>query len=450
MTAEDLAAKYCAPVPRYTSYPTAPHFSESVNERSYRHWLQQADRTRPVSLYVHIPYCDKLCWFCGCHTKHTTKYDPIRSYLATLRREIELVRDALGFAPEVARIHLGGGSPSLLKSEDLAALRQAIDDNFLLKADAEISIEIDPCDATADLYGGLLQLGVTRASIGVQDFDEEVQRAINRPQSFAITSDVLNALRGIGIESVNIDALYGLPHQTSGRLAKTIEKAASLDPDRIALFGYAHVPWMKKHQKLIDESCLPGVMERFRQARLAERLLVDAGYDAIGIDHFAKPEDKLAVAAASGKLHRNFQGYTEDDCETLIGLGASSIGRTRFGFVQNIPASGQYSAQVNEGRLPIARGLVLGDDDIVRGKFIERLMCDFRVDLAAFRKEIGPDAALVLQEAELTARNETDGLCRLENSYFIIPFEARPFVRTVASRFDAYMKQGTARYSIAV
>jgi oxygen-independent coproporphyrinogen-3 oxidase len=450
MSAADLVARYSAPAPRYTSYPTAPHFNGSVGEQVYRRWLRQTDPAKPVSVYIHIPFCDKLCWFCGCHTKHTTKYEPIRNYLDILTREISLVREALGFSPELARLHLGGGSPSLLKSGDMAKLRLSLESAFRFSDNTEISIEIDPSDATADLYEGLVAFGVTRASIGVQDFDEQVQQAINRPQGFDIARDVVQALRRIGIGSINIDALYGLPHQTSARLADTISKVISLDPDRLALFGYAHVPWMKKHQKLIDEAHLPGAGERFGQARLAERMLVDAGYDAIGIDHFAKPEDSLAIAAADGNLHRNFQGYTEDDCETLIGLGASSIGRTKFGFVQNIPATGQYTASVNEGRLPVARGIALSTDDVIRGRFIERLMCDFRVDLAVFRQDFGPDADPVIHEAEQASRYNADGLCRIEDGSLTIPFEMRPFVRAVASWFDAYMENSQARYSVAV
>jgi oxygen-independent coproporphyrinogen-3 oxidase len=449
-TPELLAGKYSAPVPRYTSYPTAPHFSGAVNEEIYRRWLFEIDRSTPVSIYLHIPFCDKLCWFCGCHTKHTTKYEPVSAYLDVLLREIELVREAMGFSPEVAHLHLGGGSPSLLRPADMDRLRKALDKSFRFTPSAEISIEIDPSDANDGLYEALLALGVTRASIGVQDFNEEVQRAINRPQSFEMTRDVVEMLRKTGIASVNIDALYGLPHQSCDRLAGTIAKVVSLDPDRIALFGYAHVPWMKKHQTLIDEDHLPDVAERFRQARLAERMLVNAGYDAIGIDHFAKPEDGLAIAAAGGKLHRNFQGYTADDCETLIGLGASSIGRTKQGFVQNIPATGQYSALIGQGKLPVARGLALSADDLVRGKFIELLMCNFKVDLATFRASNEAGAETLLREAEAAARSDSDGLCKLENGCFIVPFERRPFVRTVASWFDAYMQKGAARYSVAV
>jgi oxygen-independent coproporphyrinogen-3 oxidase len=450
MTNANLVARYSAPVPRYTSYPTAPHFNNEVNEQIYRSWLGRTDQAKPVSVYIHIPFCDKLCWFCGCHTKHTAKYDPIRTYLRVLEQEIGLLRDALGFVPQIERLHLGGGSPSLVKSGDMARLRYALETAFRFTPRTEISVEIDPSDATDDLYEGLLVLGTTRASIGVQDFDEEVQKAINRPQGFETTRKVVEALRDIGIGSVNIDALYGLPHQTRPRLADTIAKVVSLDPDRVALFGYAHVPWMKKHQKLIDEDHLPGAEERFAQARLAEKLLVDAGYDPIGIDHFAKPGDGLAIAAAGGHLHRNFQGYTVDDCETLIGLGASSIGRTKHGFVQNVPATGQYSSLVRQGRLPVARGIALSADDVIRGKFIERLMCDFRVDLAAFEDEFGPQAEKLVSEARQAAHDDTDGLCTLENECLTVPFEARPFVRTVASLFDAYMKKSQARYSLAV
>ncbi len=445
-----LVARYSAPVPRYTSYPTAPHFSDAVDAGTYLSWLRQISRTDPVSVYIHIPFCDRLCWFCGCHTKHTTRYEPVRAYLGVLSQELTLLGEALGFKPQLGQLHLGGGSPSLLKSWDMEELRERLGDVFTFRDDAQISVEIDPSDATTDLFEALNVLGMNRASIGVQDFDPAVQAAINRPQSFEDTRDVANRLRAMGVHSLNIDALYGLPHQTLTTLERTMADVVSLQPDRIALFGYAHVPWMKKHQQMIDESSLPDSGERYRQARRAEAILKEAGYQQIGIDHFARPQDSLARAALDGRVNRNFQGYTDDPCETLIGLGASSIGKTRFGYVQNITATGQYMATVRSGALPIGRGLELSEDDIIRGAFIERLMSDFRVDMKAFRKHHGDAAATVLGEAAIAAQNDPDGLCHISGDSFEIPVDARPFARTVASWFDAYMKKREARYSAAL
>ncbi len=301
---EALIAKYSAPVPRYTSYPTAPHFNDSLDEATYRSWLGKTGREEAVSVYVHIPFCDRLCWFCGCHTKHTTRYDPVAAYLKVLYREIELAGAAIGFKPVLGQLHLGGGSPSLIKSGDMAELRDRLESVFRFDDNAQISVEIDPSDATEDMYAGLAALGLNRASIGVQDFDPAVQKAINRPQTFEDTRDVIARLRAMGIRSMNIDALYGLPHQTIATLEKTMSDVLSLNPDRIALFGYAHVPWMKKHQQMIDEASLPDAGERYRQARHAEAILQQAGYVAIGIDHFARPGDSLAQAAQNGQLMR--------------------------------------------------------------------------------------------------------------------------------------------------
>lgn len=447
---EALIAKYSAPVPRYTSYPTAPHFNDSLDEATYRSWLGKTGREEAVSVYVHIPFCDRLCWFCGCHTKHTTRYDPVAAYLKVLYREIELAGAAIGFKPVLGQLHLGGGSPSLIKFGDMAELRDRLESVFRFDDNAQISVEIDPSDATEDMYAGLAALGLNRASIGVQDFDPAVQKAINRPQTFEDTRDVIARLRAMGIRSMNIDALYGLPHQTIATLEKTMSDVLSLNPDRIALFGYAHVPWMKKHQQMIDEASLPDAGERYRQARHAEAILQQAGYVAIGIDHFARPGDSLAQAAQNGQVNRNFQGYTDDPCETLIGFGASSIGRTRFGYVQNITATGQYMAAVKDGKLPVGRGLVFSQDDIIRGAFIERLMSDFAVDLKEFGRRHGAGAAPVLREAALRAQDDTDGLCRIRGDRFEIPADRRPFARTVASWFDAYMKNREARYSVAL
>lgn len=445
-----LVERYSRPVPRYTSYPTAPHFSGEFDASNYERWLSEVDRNKPVSVYVHIPFCDKLCWFCGCHTRHTLRYDPVRGYLKSLHREMELVGKALGFKPLLGQLHFGGGSPSLLKSWDMEDLRDGLAKVFHISENAQISMEIDPSDATCDMYEGMHALGVNRASIGVQDFDETVQRAINRPQSFEDTARTVDALRGIGIPSVNIDALYGLPHQTLQSLERTIQDVITLDPDRIALFGYAHVPWMKKHQQMIDEQHLPDIHERFSQARRAEEMLREAGYRQIGIDHFAKPGDGLFEAAASGEVGRNFQGYTDDPCDTLIGLGASSIGRTEQGYVQNVVATGQYQAMVSDGHLPVAKGLNFTDDDKARGYFINQLMTDFSVDLVKFRNLFPSASGPVLREAAIAVQTDRDGLCEINGDVFRIMPDSEPFVRTVASWFDAYLADHEGRYSTAL
>ena len=438
-------------VPRYTSYPTAPHFAASVGPAVMEDLLAAITPDEPVSIYLHVPFCDRLCWFCGCNTKHTLKYEPVKAYVDTVLAEIALLGDRLGFRPKAGQIHLGGGSPSILCAADMVRLGAALHSVFRIGDETEISVEIDPSDVTADTLDGLRGLGVTRISVGVQDFDPRVQQAINRPQSYEQTRDVIEAVRAAGVRSVNIDALYGLPLQTIERLERTIDQVLALSPDRVALFGYAHVPWVKKHQKMIRDEDLPGMEERFVQAQAAEARLLAAGYDKIGIDHFAKPGDTLAEAARSGHLRRNFQGYTTDGCPVLIPLGASSIGAFSGGYVQNEVATGQYAEAVAGGRLPASRGYAMTGDDRIRAFMIERLMCDFRISFDAVEERFGAEAAEpYVNEAVAIAEADADGLCGADIDGFFVPDEARAFTRLVASRFDAYLPQSEFRYSKAV
>lgn len=447
---ERIVRQFTASVPRYTSYPTAPHFAPDLGQTMLPEALAGIGSNERISVYVHIPFCDRLCWFCGCHTKHTLKYEPVRTYVSTLVQELRLVSKAIGFKPLTGHVHLGGGSPSILKTDDFSRLGQELRSAFAIDEKTEISVEIDPSDVTIETLSGLTELGITRASIGVQDFDEEVQKAINRPQTFEQTRDVTCALRSIGVRSLNIDALYGLPLQTLPRVAATIEKVVSLSPDRAALFGYAHVPWLKKHQTMIRDEDLPHGIERFRQSQLAGRMLRDAGYQPIGIDHFAKPDDMLAVAARTGHLRRNFQGYTTDSCETLVGIGASSIGSFREGYVQNIVPTAQFAAVVGQGKLTGMRGYRKTQDDHIRGWIIERLMCDFAVSLSELACRYGAAAEPYVRELVDDAKADTQGLCAVDSDWFSICDEARPFARIVASRFDAYLPKSMFRYSKAV
>ncbi len=438
-------------VPRYTSYPTAPHFAATVGPAVMDDLIAAITPDEPVSIYLHVPFCDRLCWFCGCNTKHTLKYGPVEAYVDTVLAEIALLGTRIGFRPLAGQIHLGGGSPSMLRSTDLARLGAALGEVFKISATTEISVEIDPSDVTPDTLDGLRRLGVTRISVGVQDFDPAVQKAINRPQTFEQTRDVIEAVRASGVRSVNVDALYGLPLQTTERLERTIDQVLTLSPDRIALFGYAHVPWVKKHQTMIRDADLPDMEARFVQAQGAEARLLAAGYDKIGIDHFAKPGDTLAIAARGGHLRRNFQGYTTDTCPVLIPLGGSSIGAFSGGFVQNEVATGQYVEAVNAGRLPASRGYAMTEDDRVRAFMIERLMCDFNIDFAAVEQRFGAERARpYIDEMQAIADADTDGLCGADGDSFFIPDDARAFTRLVASRFDAYLAQSGFRYSKAV
>ncbi|MEP4805147.1 MAG: oxygen-independent coproporphyrinogen III oxidase, partial [Hyphomicrobiales bacterium] len=394
--------------------------------------------------------CDRLCWFCGCHTKHTLKYAPVQIYFDHLLREIALFGAQITMKPRLKSVHLGGGSPSLLQSTDMKRLRDALNAHFNWYSDTEVSVEIDPSDATQDMYDGLANLGMTRASIGVQDFHREVQKAINRPQSFEQTETVVHRLRAMGINSINLDALYGLPLQTEDRLQQTLKQCLELAPDRMALFGYAHIPWFKKHQKMIRDADLPGTFDRFDHAIMASNMLQEAGYQAIGIDHFARPDDALSIAANAGALHRNFQGYTTDACPTMIALGASSIGRFADGYIQNTVATGQYQDCVKAGKLPTDKGLRLTVDDKVRAHVIERLMCDSRVCFTQVEQKFGPAACDLRKIAVALAGGSLGDLCSFQDGVLDIVPQARPFTRIIASHFDAYYETEQFQYSKAV
>ncbi|TWC89094.1 MULTISPECIES: oxygen-independent coproporphyrinogen III oxidase [Rhizobium/Agrobacterium group] len=446
----ELLRKYSGAVPRYTSYPTAPHFHEGIDNGTYRRWLGELGHRNRISLYLHIPYCDRLCWFCACHTKHTLKYEPIAVYLEALRREIEAVGSLVSPDAVVSAVHFGGGSPTMLRPEDMVGLMDCLRRHFTFGLAPEISVEMDPNDLDESRYDALAVIGMTRASLGVQDFDDKVQKTINRIQTFEQTESVVDAVRARGVHSVNCDILYGLPFQTCETLQQTVDQIISLDPDRIALFGYAHVPWMKKHQSLIPEQALPDIAERYRQMTMAAEMLGKAGYRAIGIDHFAKPADTLSRAVETGELRRNFQGYTTDTADALIGLGASAIGRLPQGYVQNMVATGEYQRMVGEGGFAVLKGIELSDEDHLRSYVIERLMCDFSLDLGDLKRRFGRVSHSVSMEAQLFAGGDRDGVVRMDGDVFAVTEAGKPFVRHIAATFDAYLGSGRGRHSVAV
>ena len=443
-----LLQRYDRPVPRYTSYPTAPHFHAEVTTATYASWLRALPPGDAVSLYLHIPFCDSLCWFCGCHTKITRRYAPIAAYLDVLEREIDRVADALPAVMPVSRIHWGGGSPTILAPDDIARLSHRLSQRFRWMEGLEFSVEIDPRGFGEDGIAALAAAGVTRASIGVQDVNPAVQRAVNRLQPIEGTRDTVARLRDAGIRSVNLDLMYGLPEQTDSAVAETVAATLALAPDRISLFGYAHVPWMKRHQRLIDETRLPDAAARFAQADLAARMLVDGGYLRIGLDHFARADDGLALALRQGRLRRNFQGYTDDAAECLIGFGASAIGGLPQGYVQNATPIHAYRDAVEAGDLATVRGLALSAGDRLRRAVIERLMCDLRVDLAALADRYGAQATEFHGELDALVPLSRDGIVSVEAGAVItVPESARPLVRCVAAVFDRYLAAGAARHS---
>ncbi|MGV0876588.1 oxygen-independent coproporphyrinogen III oxidase [Martelella sp. FLE1502] len=444
-----LLDKFSEPVPRYTSYPTAPHFHDGVDSATARKWIAALGAGQKLSLYVHIPYCDRLCWFCACHTKHTLKYEPVAAYLESLKHEIETMGRLVSPDVIVTGLHWGGGSPTMLKPEDMHRLMGWLRTAFNFAEDAEISVEMDPNDLDEARYDALAEIGVTRASLGVQDFDSKVQKTINRLQTFEQTAEVIAAMRKRGVRSVNCDLLYGLPYQTLDTMAKTVADIISLKPDRIALFGYAHVPWMKKHQALIPEHALPDAEERFRQMSLAAGMLAEAGYEAIGIDHFALADDTLAKAARTGRLRRNFQGYTDESADALIGLGASSISQLPEGYWQNMPATGEYRRMVESGDLAVVRGVALQPEDRARAFVIERIMCAYGFSACELKARFAAGTDDIIAEAKAYARENPD-VCVYDRFGFRLKNEAFPFARSVAAVFDTYLGRGKGRHSAAV
>ncbi|MBT3885135.1 MAG: oxygen-independent coproporphyrinogen III oxidase [Rhodospirillaceae bacterium] len=446
----NLAKKYDLQVPRYTSYPTAPQFTDAVDADRYGEWLGGLADDVPVSLYFHIPFCDTLCWFCACYTKIVNRYQPIADYLETLLIELKLTAERMEGRHRVQHLHWGGGSPTLLRPDDWRRMMDAIGDDFDIAASAEIAVELDPRDTTEDYVRALAAGGVNRVSIGVQDFHAQVQEAVNRIQPFEVTRRVVGWLRDHGIDAVNMDLLYGLPHQTEARILDMVDKAVSMEPQRLALFGYAHVPWMKTHQRLIDEDALPGADERWRQAEAAAERLVELGYVRIGFDHFAKPDDSLAKSLANRTLRRNFQGYTADAAGALIGLGASAIGMLPEGYVQNIAPLKDYTRALEAGRLATARGAQFTPEDNLRREVIERILCDMEVDLNELCARHGSDIAAFTKSLAALEPYIADGICEVTGGTIRVADANRPFARLVAAAFDAYLQPGAKRHARAV
>ena len=445
---DPIIAKYAtARAPRYTSYPTAPHFQTGFAEATYRAWLAELDTDQPISLYLHVPFCRRMCWYCGCSMKLVRRYGPVADYVDTLAAEIDLLADALPDRMTVGHIHWGGGTPTVLSPDDLCRAMSMLRRRFLLRSDAEIAVEIDPRTLTDTMVAMLGDLGFSRASLGVQEFDPTVQKAINREQPFSLVAEATENLRAAGVSAINFDLMYGLPFQTATTVTATIDRAARLRPDRVALFGYAHVPWMAKNQRMIPEHALPSAAERMDQAGKAADRLVSLGYCRIGLDHFALPDDPMAKAARKRSLRRNFQGYTTDAEETLIGLGASSIGALPQGYVQNTAETGAYARAVEAGVLPVAKGRVLTGDDRLRRSVIERLMCDLQVDLVHEARRYGAPPDLFAPELDRLRGMQRDGLIRLADGVVTITEAGRPVMRTVAAVFDAYLDKLGARHS---
>jgi oxygen-independent coproporphyrinogen-3 oxidase len=436
--------------PRYTSYPTAPHFSKAFPEAVYRDWLAGVDPAAPISLYAHIPFCKQMCRYCGCNMKLAARYAPVSSYVDSLIAEIALVAAALPERMKAAHLHFGGGTPTALEPDDLARIVTHFRETFDIAQDAELAIETDPRTITDSMIARLGALGFSRASLGVQEFDPRVQAAINRVQPAALVQAVTEKLRAAGVSAINFDLIYGLPQQTEAAICKTVAECIEMRPDRIALFGYAHVPWMAKNQRMIDEEALPGGSERAAQALASAQALVNGGYVQIGLDHFALPTDPLARAASEGRLHRNFQGYTDDASECLLGFGVTAIGRTPLGYVQNETETGAWSRAVAADKFPVSKGHALSLDDMLRGYVIERIMCDGTVDLDDAGRQFCFDRDWWDKEAPTLDLLQRDGLLLRDGARIMLTQEGAKLSRVVAMTFDAYLASGKARHSVAV
>jgi oxygen-independent coproporphyrinogen III oxidase len=426
-----------AKVPRYTSYPTAPHFSNDVGPDLFGQWMSEIAPKSAISLYIHVPFCRRLCWFCACRTQGTQSDDPVKAYLETLKSELRLIADRLPKGITLSRLHWGGGTPTLLQPAMMTELAQTIFDVAPLGDNAEFSVEIDPNEIDADRLDALAAAGMNRASIGVQDFDPVIQKTIGRIQGYDITREAVEMIRERGIASLNADILFGLPHQTKARMTESVQKLLSLNPDRVALYGYAHVPWMAKRQQLIPSDKLPTPEERLDLFETARRLFKWDNYAEIGIDHFATQDDGLTHALKAGRLKRNFQGYTDDQADVLIGVGASSISKFPGGYAQNAPATSAHTAAIRDGRFSSSRGHRFKGQDMLRSRLIEALMCDFRIDRAEILRDhdISPSDLNALFDQ---VNRAFEGVLRVSNEGLFIPPEARPLTRMIARGFDEY------------
>ncbi|TNE30827.1 MAG: oxygen-independent coproporphyrinogen III oxidase [Alphaproteobacteria bacterium] len=445
-TPHDLLAKYDRPAPRYTSFPTAVQFDQEIAQDDCAALLSGIDTAKPVSLYIHVPFCHQLCHYCGCNTKIVNSYGPVQSYLELLHAEI---RKAGAYLPQdlkITRLHFGGGSPNFLATDDTARLLETLNRFARLDSAAVIDMEMDPRLLTKEKIRAYAQMGVKRASLGIQDFDPQVQHCINRIQPFEQVKNCVETLREEGIRHLNFDLIIGLPEQTAETVSKTSEQAVSLNPDRFSVFGYAHVPWMKKHQKLLEVYHLPDARQRFEMTALLNNALQEAGYAAVGMDHFARKDDPLYIALENKTLHRNFQGYTDDDSEVVLGFGLSSISSFSGAYLQNITDAPAYRQVVMQGLFPVKRGRVLTAEDKRRRALIEEIMCYFAVDLGHYTDI----PHLQEQTSAALALLEQDGILEREGNKLRVTERGRPFVRIVAACFDPYFQPSATRHAKAV
>jgi oxygen-independent coproporphyrinogen-3 oxidase len=441
----ELLAKYDRPGPRYTSYPTAPHFDEEFDETAYRDRLTTAAAKGddPLSLYVHIPFCEARCTYCGCNVVISPHRGPEETYLDSLVQELDLLASALNGRRTINQLHWGGGTPTYLTPEQCERLFCAIADRFPLSEDAEVALEIDPCVTSFDHLRTLRALGFNRLSMGVQDVDPAVQKAVGRDQPIELSRGHVEEARRLGFVSINVDLIYGLPRQDEQGFRRTIETVVSeLKPDRVACFSYAHVPWIKPHQRQLEAATLATGWEKFRLFAGAAEEFGRAGYRFIGFDHFAKPEDELARAQKQGRLHRNFMGYTVMPATDQLGIGVTSIGDVDGAYVGNEKNLARYQRAVGEGRLPVERGLVRTDEDELRGSVIRQIICGLSLDLEKVAQDWAIDPIDHFADAwRDLAEPAADGLVEVTDSLLRVTPRGRFFLRNICMPFDQYLSK---------
>jgi oxygen-independent coproporphyrinogen-3 oxidase len=450
----DLVRKYNVPGPRYTSYPTAPQFTEATSAGTLVDAIRRDNQepAGPLSLYFHLPFCETLCWFCGCTTVITLKRDAATDYVSYLDKEMALMQPLMNADRRVAQMHFGGGTPTFLPPEVIRRLGASIRSRFSFREDSENSVEVDPRRITRDHVRAFRELGCNRASMGVQDTNPEVQLAIHRVQPMDVTRQAFDWMREEGYRSISVDLIFGLPHQTADSFARTIDDVLTLRPDRLAVFSYAHVPWIKPSQRIFEKQAnLPTTEEKLKMLAAAVRKLTAAGMVYIGMDHFARADDELAVAQREGTLQRNFQGYSTHAGASIYGFGMSSISQTGDSYRQNLKELPDYYAALDAGRLPLERGLILSEEDRIRRQVIMRIMCDRRIDFADLSRRLGVDfAGKFAQEIASLADLEADGLLRRSPDGFVVTGVGALLIRIIAMRFDAYLDKGPRRFSKAV
>lgn len=448
----ELIRRYDASGPRYTSYPTAVQFTEAFDSAHYRAIAQATNtgsQAAPLSLYFHIPFCDTVCFYCACNKVITKNRKRAIPYLEQLFREIEMQGVLFDRSRSVDQLHWGGGTPTFLSAEQMRDLMRVTGDHFQLRNDdsGEYSIEIDPREADVETIAVLRSLGFNRLSLGVQDFDPDVQKAVNRIQTEAQTWAVLDAARAEGFKSVSVDLIYGLPLQTVERFMVTLDKVIAVGPDRLSVFNYAHMPQLFKTQRQINEALLPSAEDKLAILELTIERLTQAGYLYIGMDHFARPDDELAVAQRQGTLYRNFQGYsTHADCD-LVAMGATAISKVGNSYSQNLKALDDYAARIDSGELAVFRGVELTADDVLRREVITRLICNFELDFAAIEMQFGIDFTAYFADALQALEGfAADGLLELGDRVLRVMPRGRLLIRNVCMQFDRYLNSGTEQH----